>query len=80
MGIAAAAPRIGWTDLAYALAPTGRTLDYLPHNPYGERSGIPKYSYLQGLSPSACPASTRRRAPIRAPTSRAGRQLDAGPA
>jgi len=28
MEIAAAAPRIGWSDLAYALVPTGRTLDY----------------------------------------------------
>lgn len=49
MEIAAAAPRIGWSDLAYALAPTGRKLDYRPNNPYGRRPGITKYSYLQGL-------------------------------
>jgi hypothetical protein len=49
MEVAAAAPRIGWSDLAYALAPTGRTLDYRPLNPYGERIGIPKQSYLEGL-------------------------------
>ena len=41
MRIAAAAPRIGWSDLAYALAPTGRKLDYLPDNPYGPESGSP---------------------------------------
>ncbi len=49
MRIAAAAPQIGWSDLAYALAPTGRKLDYLPNNPYGTEPGITKYSYLQGL-------------------------------
>ena len=49
MEVAAAAPRIGWSDLAYALAPTGRTLDYRSHNPYGERIGIVKQSYLEGL-------------------------------
>ena len=49
MEIAAAAPRIGWSDLAYALAPTGRKLDFRSENPYGKRPGITKYSYLQGL-------------------------------
>lgn len=49
MEVAAAAPRIGWSDLAYALTPTGRTLDYRSRNPYGERIGIPKQSYLEGL-------------------------------
>ncbi|MEJ7876939.1 MAG: CocE/NonD family hydrolase, partial [Solirubrobacterales bacterium] len=49
MEIAAAAPRIGWSDLAYALAPTGRKLDYRAANPYGKRPGITKYSYLEGL-------------------------------
>ena len=49
MEIAAAAPRIGWSDLAYALAPTGRKLDYRSNNPYGRRPGITKYSYLQVL-------------------------------
>ena len=49
MEVAAAAPRIGWSDLAYALVPTGRTLDYRGLNPYGDRMGIPKGSYLEGL-------------------------------
>jgi hypothetical protein len=49
MEIAASAPRIGWSDLGYALTPTGRTLDYRGRNPYGERIGIVKGSYLEGL-------------------------------
>ena len=49
MEIAAARPEIGWSDLAYALVPTGRTLDYRGHNPYGGAFGIPKQSYLEGL-------------------------------
>jgi hypothetical protein len=49
MDIAAAAPKIGWSDLAYALVPTGRTLDSRSFNPYGARMGIAKYSYLEGL-------------------------------
>ena len=49
MQIAAAAPKIGWSDLAYALVPSGRTLDYRARNPYGPRTGIVKYSYLTGL-------------------------------
>lgn len=49
MRIAAAAPKIGWSDLAYALVPTGRTLDFRARNPYGNGGGISKYSYLQGL-------------------------------
>ena len=35
MRIAAAAPQIGWSDLAYALVPTGRMLDYRKRNRYG---------------------------------------------
>lgn len=49
MEIAAAAPRIGWSDLAYALVPTGRKLDYRKRNPYGRKAGVVKYSYLQAL-------------------------------
>lgn len=49
MEVAAAAPLIGWSDLAYALVPTGRTLDYRSLNPYGERLGIVKQSYMEGL-------------------------------
>jgi hypothetical protein len=49
MEVGAAAPKIGWSDLAYALTPTGRTLDYRGRNPYGDRIGIVKQSYLEGL-------------------------------
>jgi predicted acyl esterase len=49
MEIAAAAPRIGWSDLAYALVPTGRMLDYRKRNRYGRAPGIVKQSYLTGL-------------------------------
>lgn len=49
MRIAAAAPRIGWSDLASALVPNGRTLDYRSANPYGHDVGIVKQSYLEGL-------------------------------
>ena len=49
MQIAAAAPRIGWSDLPYALVPTGRTLDFRVRNRYGRSPGIVKYSYLNGL-------------------------------
>ena len=49
MRIVAAAPKIGWSDLAYALAPSGRTLDYRARNPYGADVGIVKQSYLEGL-------------------------------
>jgi hypothetical protein len=55
MAIAAAAPRIGWSDLAYALAPTGGKLDYRANNPYGRRAGITKHSYLQGLYAAGLP-------------------------
>ena len=34
MQIAAAAPNIPWTDLAYSLAPNGSTLDYVKDAPY----------------------------------------------
>ena len=36
MQIAAAAPEIPWTDLAYSLMPNGRTLDYVADAPYGD--------------------------------------------
>lgn len=55
MEIAAAAPRIGWSDLAYALAPTGRKLDYRASNPYGRKAGITKFSYFQGLYAAGLP-------------------------
>jgi hypothetical protein len=49
MAIAAAAPLIPWSDLAYALVPTGHTLDYLIENPYGVHAGIEKQSWVTAL-------------------------------
>ena len=49
MEIAAATPSIPWSDLAYALVPNGRTLDYTVDNPYGPRFGVPKLSYISTL-------------------------------
>jgi predicted acyl esterase len=52
MTIAAAAPLIPWSDLAQALTPNGRTLDYRVDNPYGTRAGVQKKSWedlLYGL-------------------------------
>jgi hypothetical protein len=49
MQIAAAAPRIEWSDLGYALVPNGRTLDYRATNPYGTPIGVPKKSYISSL-------------------------------
>ena len=49
MEIAAATPSTPWTDLAYSLFPTGRTLDYTVDNPYGSRQGIAKTSYISLL-------------------------------
>jgi predicted acyl esterase len=45
MRIAAAAPIVPWSDLAYALTPNGRTLDYRVENPYGTRGGVQKDSW-----------------------------------
>jgi len=49
MRIAAAAPNIPWTDLAYSLAPNGSTLDYLADSPYRGRPGVEKMSFVTGL-------------------------------
>jgi predicted acyl esterase len=49
MRIAAAAPDIPWTDLAYSLMPNGRTLDYVADAPYGNRVGVEKLSFVAGL-------------------------------
>ena len=49
MRIAAAAPRIGWSDLASALTPNGGTLDFRSRNPYRMPAGVAKDSYLTGL-------------------------------
>ncbi|HEY8639626.1 MAG TPA: CocE/NonD family hydrolase C-terminal non-catalytic domain-containing protein, partial [Solirubrobacterales bacterium] len=56
MRIAAALPLWGWSDLSNALQPNGNTLDYLVHNPYGDRIGVEKQSYqslLYGLGLSS---------------------------
>jgi predicted acyl esterase len=45
MRIAAAAPIVPWSDLAYSLTPNGRTLDYRVDNPYGTRGGVQKDSW-----------------------------------
>ncbi len=49
MQIAAAAPSVPWTDLAYSLAPNGSTLDYLTDSGYAGRIGVEKQSYIFGL-------------------------------
>jgi hypothetical protein len=49
MRIAATAPNVPWTDLAYSLAPNGSTLDYLADAPYRGRLGVEKESYVTGL-------------------------------
>jgi hypothetical protein len=49
MKIAAAAPSIPWTDLAYSLTPNGSTLDYLADADYTGRVGVEKQSFVGGL-------------------------------
>lgn len=49
MQLAAAAPEIPWSDLAYSLVPNGRTLDYVKDAPYGDRYGVMKQSFVGGL-------------------------------
>ena len=50
IALAAAAPEIPWTDLAYSLMPNGRTLDYaISKNGYGDRIGVQKTSFVAGL-------------------------------
>jgi hypothetical protein len=49
MQIAAAAPNIPWTDLAYSLAPNGSTLDYVADAPYQGRPGVQKQGLVHGL-------------------------------
>ena len=45
MAIAAAAPLIPWSDLAQALTPNGRPLDYVADGSYGSRAGVQKQSW-----------------------------------
>jgi fermentation-respiration switch protein FrsA (DUF1100 family) len=54
MAIAAAVPQWPWSDLAYALAPNGTTLDYVADSPYRGPSGtapvgIEKTSFVTSL-------------------------------
>jgi predicted acyl esterase len=49
MQIAAAAPEIPWTDLAYSLTPNGSTLDYVVDAPYVGRTGVLKSSWENTL-------------------------------
>jgi len=49
MQIAAAAPNIPWTDLAYSLVPNGSTLDYVADAPYRGAPGVSKQSLVEGL-------------------------------
>ena len=59
MAIAAAAPEVPWTDLAYALSPNGSTLDYVADAPYAGRIGVYKASFTTGLYVLGCLASGR---------------------
>ena len=75
MQIAAAAPNIPWTDLAYSLAPNGSTLDYVADAPYRGRVGVEKQSLRRRplrLRARRARASTRPPAPTRPPTWSAG--------
>ncbi len=53
MHLAAAAPEVPWSDLAYSLAPNGSTLDYAAHNRYlrpgVRRAGVEKQALQSGL-------------------------------
>ena len=49
MRIAAAAPNIPWSDLAYSLTPNGHKLDYVADPAYTGRMGIEKESFNNGL-------------------------------
>ena len=69
MRIAAAAPEIPWTDLAYSLAPNGATLDYQAENPYRGTPGVLKQSFVAGLY--AAGSATR---PLRPPRRRPNRR------
>jgi len=49
MELAAAAPFITWSDLAYSLTPNGSFLDYVRKAPYRGRIGVMKESLVNGL-------------------------------
>jgi hypothetical protein len=56
--LAAAAPAVPWTDLAYALVPNGSTLDYVANAPYRGRYGVMKSSYVNALYAIGCGTPT----------------------
>jgi X-Pro dipeptidyl-peptidase (S15 family) len=58
MSLAAAAPLVPWTDLAYALVPNGSTLDYVADAPYRGRYGVMKDSYVNALYATGCNTPT----------------------
>lgn len=58
MSLAAAAPFIPWTDLAYSLTPNGSTLDYVADAPYRGRYGVLKSSYVNALYATGCKTLT----------------------
>ncbi|HEY8001477.1 MAG TPA: acetylxylan esterase [Solirubrobacterales bacterium] len=68
MQIAAAAPNIPWTDLAYSLTPNGSTLDYVADAPYAGRIGVQKQSFVGGLYVSGLGAPGYYAAPGTDPT------------
>lgn len=49
MSIAVAAPIVPWSDMAYALAPNGGTIDYATHSPYSRPFGVMKAGIVSGL-------------------------------
>lgn len=57
MSLAAAAPNIPWTNLAYSLMPNGSTLDYVDDAPYAGDPGIEKKSLVDGLYLLGCLAN-----------------------
>ena len=58
MRLAAATPAVPWTDLAYALTPNGRTLDYVADAPYRGPYGVLKSSYVNALYATGCGTPT----------------------
>ena len=54
MSLAAAAPNIPWTNLAYALQPNGSTLDYVKDAPYKGDPGVEKMSFVDGIYLVGC--------------------------
>src|SRR5256885_431896 len=54
MSLAAAAPNVPWTDLAYSLVPNGSTLDYVKDAVYRGRVGVEKKSLIDGLYLLGC--------------------------